>query len=176
MKHQPSLKNIREGKAFYVVAVCFVVDVSKEKVLLLRRARSQMIHGGLWAPIGGKLEWDDFKEADITRKNGDVEDWEHIIEALIRREAKEEANIEVNDFHYLDSVGYIRPDGIPSICLKFAGRYLGGVVRFPNDFEASGWFGEREVKDKEAVLGIPEELERAINVFKSKNISLSTTE
>ncbi|MBI2485003.1 NUDIX domain-containing protein [Candidatus Uhrbacteria bacterium] len=166
MKYTPNIENIREGKPFYVVAVCFPVDVKNERILLLKRAKTQMIHGGLWAPIGGKLEWSDLTNHAPSRDNGTVEDWLDIVELLLKREAMEEANIKVDDFKYIGSVAYVRPDGMPSVCLKFACRYLDGDIHFPDDFEEARWFACGELEDGESILGVPEEIAISLDSFK----------
>jgi len=166
MKHCPSINNIKHNKAFYVVAVCFVVDVEKNKCLLLKRSENEKVHPGKWAPVGGKLEWEDLINAPPTRDNDSVDDWEHVVETLLKREALEEASVDVGDFTYIDSVGYIRSDGMPSICLKFAARYISGEARAMEDFIEYGWFGEGEMSVDESVLGVPSELKRALECFK----------
>lgn len=166
MKHDPGIEHLKTNKAFYVVAVCFAVDIDKNKCLLLKRSLKEKVHPGKWAPIGGKLEWEDLLNTPPTRDNDSVDDWEHIIETLLKREALEESNITISNFHYIDSVAYIRSDGMPSICLKFAARYISGEARAMEDFIDHGWFGVGEMGVDESVLGVPSELKRAIECFK----------
>ena len=66
-----------------------------------------------------------------TRMNGDVLDFENQIEKLLQRESLEEANVEINtDLVYINSVAFVRPDGIPVVLIKFAAKYLSGDVKF----------------------------------------------
>jgi len=63
--------------------------------------------------------------------NGDVIDFENKIEDLLKREAKEESNIDIeNELVYINSVAFVRPDGIPVVLVKFAAKYLSGEVKF----------------------------------------------
>jgi NADH pyrophosphatase NudC (nudix superfamily) len=61
--------------------------------------------------------------------NGDVIDFENKIEDLLKREAKEESNIDIkNELVYINSVAFVRPDEIPVVLLKFAAKYKSGEV------------------------------------------------
>jgi len=63
--------------------------------------------------------------------NGDVLDFENEIEKLLKRESKEEANVEISEeIVYINSVAFIRPDGIPVMLIKFAAKYISGDVKF----------------------------------------------
>ena len=48
--------------------------------------------------------------------NGDVIDFEDAVEDLLIRECKEEASVDINpkNLRYINSVAFVRPDGISS--------------------------------------------------------------
>ncbi len=96
-----SLDKAKPGKLFYVVATGTIYRDGK--CLILQRASNQVAHPGVWGPVGGKLEHQDLKATPPTRMNGEVTDWEHMIESLLIREAKEESGLGVYDFRYLDN-------------------------------------------------------------------------
>ncbi|HRZ29878.1 MAG TPA: hypothetical protein P5052_04020 [Candidatus Paceibacterota bacterium] len=65
--------------------------------------------------------------------NGDVFDFENKVEELLKREAKEESNINIEkELIYINSVAFVRPDEIPVILLKFAAKYKSGEVELEN--------------------------------------------
>jgi 8-oxo-dGTP pyrophosphatase MutT (NUDIX family) len=158
-----TLDKAKPGKLFYFVATG--VPFRDGKCLLLQRSKTETAHGGKWAPVGGKLEHKDMLETPPTRMNGDVVDWEHMVEDLLVREAKEECGLDVYDFHYLDSVVFRRPDAVPVVCVKFACRAKPGEVVFPPEFDAFAWVDEKTVDDLDCILGVPEEVKKTITLF-----------
>lgn len=161
-----SLEKAKQEKLFYVVVTGIIYRADDGRCLILKRSEKEVTHPGKWGVVGGKLEWNDLLSKPPTRKNGDVLDWEHEIESLLRREAKEEANVEVDDFRYIDSVAFRRPDAVPVMCLKFACRYISGDVQIPPEFSESAWVTADEVCERDCIMGIPEEVEKTIKLFR----------
>src|SRR3989344_5653301 len=125
-----SLKDAKEDKLFYFVANVVVYRDSDKKCLILKRHEREKAHPNKYAVPGGKLEWANMPINKPTRMNGDVIDFENAVENLLKREVKEEAGIEIEDkLHYINSVGFIRPDGIPVILVKFSAKYKSGDVK-----------------------------------------------
>ncbi len=158
-----TLDKAKPGKLFYFVATGVIYRDGK--CLLLQRSKSETAHGGKWSPVGGKLEHQDLVNTLPTRMNGDVVDWEHMIEDLLKREANEESGLDVYDFHYLDSVVFRRPDSTPVVCTKFACRAKPGDVTFPAEFDASAWVDATTVDSFDCILGVPEEVKKTIGIF-----------
>ena len=164
MKTKPSFENKKKERAFYVVAIFFVVVAKQRKGLFVKRSDEAKIHAGKWAPVGGKLEWDDFLSTPPTRVHGVVDDWVGILETLVCREAMEEARVRVGHLKYLGSVLYVRPDGIPCFCIKMAGEHLGGDPQLTDEFTSVGWFADGELDASKCVAGLCEELKIAIDL------------
>jgi len=101
--------------------------------------------------------------------NGDVIDFEGAVEDLLARESLEEAGvkIDVSNPLYLNSVAFVRPDGIPVILVKFAAPYVSGEVKVQEgDFTDFAWVNEAEVKEYDCIEGIDEE----IRFFNEKHV------
>lgn len=160
-----SLERAKEKKLFYVVVTGVVFRDGK--CLLLQRSKKEVAHPGVWGPVGGKLEHTDLRESPPTRRNGDVIDWEHLVEGLLHREAKEECGLDVYDLRYLDSVVYVRPDSVPAVCMKFACRGRQGEVRIPPEFDAHAWVDAKSVDTYECILGVPDEVRKTIELFRA---------
>lgn len=99
--------------------------------------------------------------------NGDVFDFENAVENLLKREAQEEAGIEIhNDLRYINSVAFIRPDGIPVMLVKLAARYKAGEVKIEeHSFTDHAWVNAEEVQGYDCIEGIKEEIKKAIDLF-----------
>ena len=161
-----SLKDAKKDKLFYFVVTGVIFRPSDGRCLILKRSKKEVAHPSLWGVVGGKLEWEDLAEEKITRINYDIPNWEEAIEKLLFREAKEESGLEVSDPKYLTSVAFVRPDGVPVICPKFALKYKGGAVKIAPEFDDFAWVNEKEVGSYEIIKGIDKEIALAIVAYK----------
>jgi 8-oxo-dGTP pyrophosphatase MutT (NUDIX family) len=94
------------------------------KYLLVQRGLNRKVFPGKWTVPGGGLEVDDYIDLPA---NG-AGQWYNAIEKSLRREVKEEVNLEVDKLHFLVDIAFIRPDGIPVIVLSHWGDYKSGEV------------------------------------------------
>lgn len=162
-----SIENAKKDKLFYFVANVVVFRDSDNRCLILKRDEREKVHPGKYAFLGGKLEWVNLDLKSHTRMNGDVFDFENAIEDLLKREVYEEAGIELQDeLTYINSVAFVRPDGIPVILVKFAANYKSGEVKLEEGaFTDSRWVNQEEVKKYECIQGIPEEISKTIRLL-----------
>ena len=162
-----SVDAAKPDKLFYFV--CTVIPFRKEdgRCLILKRDEREKVHPGKWGVCGGKLEHGDLDLKHPTRMNGDVADFEGAVRDLLRRESKEEANIELGEeFHLLGDIVFVRPDGIPVVMLQFGGEYAGGEVQpEAGAFTEAAWVNADEVKDYDCIDGIQGEVARTIKAF-----------
>ncbi len=151
-----SLNFAKKDKLFYFVANVVVLRESDARCLILKRDAREIAHPNKYAFPGGKLEWANLDIAKPTRINGDVIDFENAVEDLLKREVFEEAGITIYDFlAYINSVAFIRPDGIPAILVKFAAKYKSGdIVLEKGSFTDFAWVNEEEVKKYECIKGV----------------------
>lgn len=163
-----SLDNAKTEKLFYFVANVIPYRESDGRCLILKRDEREKVHPGRYGVPGGKLEWRDLNMKMPTRVNGDVLDFENEVEKLLAREAMEEAGIEIDDnLKYINSVAFVRPDGIPVVLVKFAAKYKGGEVKpEAGGFTDYAWVTAEEVKNYECIDGIKEEVAKTIEIFK----------
>jgi 8-oxo-dGTP pyrophosphatase MutT (NUDIX family) len=162
-----SIENAKSDKLFYFVANVVVYRENDAKCLILKRDDREKVHPGRWGVPGGKLEWNDMDITKPTRTNGDVLDFENAVENLVKREAREEAGIEINDgLTYINSVAFVRPDGIPVVLIKFAAKYKSGdVVLEKGAFTDSAWVNAEEVKKYPCIDGVYEEIAQTVKLF-----------
>ncbi len=164
-----SLDQAKQDKLFYFVANVVVFRSSDSKCLILKRSEREKVHPGRYAVPGGKLEWADLDISKPTRINGDVLDFENSIENLLIREVREEAGIEIEGpFRYINSVAFIRPDGVPVVLVKFAAQYKSGEVKLEEAaFSDYVWVNESEIEKYSCIDGIKEEVIKTISIFTS---------
>lgn len=133
--------------------------------MILQRSKTEKVHPGVWGVTGGKLEWEDLLQNKITRMNIDVPNWEGLVEKLIKREAKEESGLVIDDLRYLEDVVFLRPDNVPVVCIKFAAKFKSGKVKIPLDFEDYAWVDQKELKKYHHMKGIEREVKRTMAIF-----------
>ncbi len=162
-----SLEHAKQDKLFYFVANVVVFRKSDNRCLILKRHEREKAHPGRYGVPGGKLEWENLDIDHPTRINGDILDYENAVENVLSREAKEEAGIEIEKkLHYINSVAFIREDGIPSILLKFAALYKSGdVVLEESGFTDFAWVNAEEVMEYDCIDGIQEEVKETIRLL-----------
>jgi len=163
-----SLDNAKREKLFYFVANVVIYRESDGRCLILKRDEREKVHPGRWGVPGGKLEWKDLDLDRPSRINGDVLDYENALEDLLKREAKEEANIDIDtaSFAYINSVAFVRPDETPVMMVKVAAEYLGGeVTPEKGGFTDYAWVNAEEVKNYPCIDGIHEEVAKTIAIF-----------
>jgi 8-oxo-dGTP pyrophosphatase MutT (NUDIX family) len=162
-----SIENAKEDKLFYFVANVVVYRESDGRCLILKRSEREKVHPGKYATPGGKLEWIDLDISKPTRMNGDVIDFENAVEDLLFRETLEEAGIEIEkNLYYINSVAFVRPDGIPVILVKFAAKHKSGEVRpNPHDFSDFAWVNAEELANFDCIKGITEEIKKTMDIF-----------
>ncbi len=162
-----SLNKAKQNKLFYFVANVVVYRESDKRCLILKRDKREKVHPGKYAVPGGKLEWEDLDITKPTRINGDVLDFENAVEDLLVRETLEEAGVEIEkELKYINSVAFVRPDGIPVILVKFAAKYKRGEVKpEAGGFTDYAWVNEEEVKKYDCIKGLKEEVAQTIRLF-----------
>lgn len=166
---QVTLEKAKQDKLFYFVANAIVYRKSDGKCLILKRSEREITHPGRYGVMGGKLEWKDLPIDSPDHMNGDVLDYNDIIEKLLHREIREESGVEVYDeMKYINSKGFIRPDGIPVVMIKFTAQYKSGdVILEEGAFTEYAWVDAEEVKNYSCIDGIHEEIAQAITCWTS---------
>ncbi|HIH10986.1 TPA: NUDIX domain-containing protein [Candidatus Woesearchaeota archaeon] len=164
-----TLKSAKQNKLFYVVANVVIYRKEDQRCLILKRSPYEVAHPGKYAVPGGKLEWADLPLDKPTRINDDVLDYENAIEELLFREAQEEAGVEIDfsqGLKYINSVAFIRPDGIPVVLVKYAAPYKSGEVKLEEkSFTDYAWVNAEEAEQYDCIKGIPKEIALTIKFF-----------
>lgn len=165
-----SIEKAKHDKLFYLVANVVIYREGDGRCLILKRHGREKVHPNKYCVPGGKLEWCNLPIGGHTRMNGNVLDYENAVEELLVRESFEEAGVELDlgkGLKYLNSVAFIRPDGIPVVLVKFAAKYkLGNVILEEGAFTDYAWVNEHEVDSFDCIEGIKEEVKNTIRLFK----------
>jgi len=153
-----------KNKAHYVVATAIVVKDGK--FLIAKRAGHEKVCPNQWTVPGGKLEVDDYSK----RPKDTSLHWYNIFEDVLRREVKEETNLDAGNFKYLTSMTFIRPDGIPAVIASFYTDNHEGEIKLCSDLTEHAWVSLEEAKNYDLIEGIYEEFEMMDKILKGQEI------
>jgi len=136
-----------------------------DKYLITRRALDKNVFPGKWAIPGGGLETDDYINLPKTTKDL----WYFAIEKSLRREVKEEVNLEVGKIKYLLDIVHIIPNGTPAIILSFYCPYKSGRVKINKEHTDYAWVTYSQAKKYDLIEGILEEIEIVDKMLKGED-------
>jgi len=140
-------------KAHYLVVTGIVVRDGK--FLITKRASHEPAFPGKWTIPGGKFEADDY----LQREKDTEALWYNIFNDSLRREIREEVNLEIKKISYLTDRVYVRSDGIPTVIISLFAEYHDGDVELCKDLDEHAWVTLEEARDYDFIDGIYEELE-----------------
>lgn len=151
---------MNQKKLFEVVATAIIMEKpftvganEKPKFLIMRRAAHEPFGAGKWTVPGGKMSTDDL----LSMKKQTEDYWYGSIETALRREVKEEANLEIKNIWYLTSLSRITGDGFGNTVLSFVADKAGGKVKLCKDLDDYAWVTTEEAKKYDMFDGILEE-------------------
>ncbi|MFH1423347.1 MAG: NUDIX domain-containing protein [Candidatus Nealsonbacteria bacterium] len=134
------------------------------KYLLVQRSFEKKAFPGKWTVPGGGLEVDDYIDLPASGAG----QWYNAIEKSLRREIKEEVNLEVEKLNYLVDIAFIRPDGVPVIIISYWGNYKSGEIALDDDNIKYAWVTLEEAKNYDLIEGIWEEIEMVDKIIKNR--------
>ncbi len=135
--------------------VSTVIIYNGNKYLLLQRSLSENAFPGKWTVPGGGLSPKDYIN---TKPSTKARQWYFAIVDGLRREVKEETNLEIGQPTLLCDVVFIRPDGVPAIVLSYFAPYKSGKVKIGSDQAGFAWVPVAEAKKYDLIDGILEEI------------------
>ncbi len=149
-----------DDKIFYVSVTGIVVKDGK--FLITKRSENEKAFPGKWTVPGGKMQRADYV---LKPKNaGGL--WYEVAEDVMRREIKEEVNLDVHNIRYVTSIAYERPDGHHCVILSYACDHKSGDVKLCPALTGHAWVSLEEAKKYDLIDGIYDEL-----VLVSKNLN-----
>ena len=112
-----------------IVVTSLIKNPSQDKFLIVKRKPSSKIHPSLWMCPGGK-----------SKKGEDV------LETL-KREVKEETNLEISNLKKISEYEYPRPDGKITFGLCYSSISNTEEVKLNEELEESKWITKEEFKN-----------------------------
>ncbi len=165
-----------DPRLHFVTATAIVVKRGSSgrdapRFLIAKRAAHEKAFPNKWTVPGGKLvrkEYEDLPKVPYTpdQKESVAPQWYHIMDWLVKKEVREEVNVEVEHIEYLTDLVFIRPDGYPVVTLSYWCYYKSGEAKPGKDLTEVAWVTVEEAKEYDLIEGIVEEIEEVDNLLR----------
>lgn len=148
-----------EKKYFKLLATAIIIKEPYKKdvdprYLITQRADHEETFPGMWTVPGGHFTSEDYDEMPNDVGNY----WYNVLEKSLRREVKEEVNVELKNVWYLTSLTWATDKEFPSIVLSFIAEWAGSEVKIDEDTQDYKWVTFEESREYKLFDGILEEL------------------
>ncbi|MFA6416392.1 MAG: NUDIX domain-containing protein [Candidatus Paceibacterota bacterium] len=155
-----------KDKELHRIAITAIIFNQSGQYLITKRSPTKKAFPNKWTVPGGGLEVDDYINDQPTTSAGQ---WYGALEKTLRREVKEEVNLEISKPQYLLDLAFITPQGIPSVVLSYYAAYESGEVKLDEDATDYKWVTFEEAKNYDLIDGILGEIEMVDKILKNKN-------
>ncbi|HSU73041.1 MAG TPA: NUDIX domain-containing protein [Candidatus Binatia bacterium] len=139
-------------KIFYVSTTGIVVKDGK--FLIAKRSEREKAFPGKWTVPGGKFQHGDYHQ--LAPNKGGL--WYEPVERALRREIKEEVNLDIDNIRYVTNITFVRPDAAHCLILSYACDYVDGDVVLCDALTDHAWVSLAEAKKYDLIDGIYDEL------------------
>ena len=155
-------QSVSDNERHRIVLTCIIHD-GRGHYLATKRAPTKKVFPNKWTVPGGGLEQDDYLKTKKTTKDA----WYFVVEKALRREIKEEVNLEIEKPQFLVDLVFIRPDKVPVLTLSYMAKRKSGTVRLEEvDSTEFRWATVQECKKLDFIDGIFEEIAYADKILK----------
>lgn len=151
-----------QDKELHRVSITCIVYNQEGKYLVTKRSPTKKAYPNMWTVPGGGLSVDDYINTPKTYADA----WYNVVETALRRELKEEVNLEVGKLGYLLDMTLVRPDNIPVLVLSFYAPYVSGEVKLDKDSVEYKWVDLAEAKEIDLIDGIYDEIAMVDKIVK----------
>jgi 8-oxo-dGTP pyrophosphatase MutT (NUDIX family) len=147
---------IKDKKSHYI-SITGKIFRADGRVLIVKRAPNEKNYPNRWILPGGKLTTEDY----LNLKPNPDGLWYNVLEKALKRELKEETDLEVENVDYLTDMAFIRGDGIPTLIVACTCDFRVGLVKLPPELTDCAWVNLEEAKNYDLITGVYEELQLA---------------
>jgi len=154
------------NKELHRIATTTLVYKPDSTYLITKRAMHKKVMPGKWTIPGGGLSMDDYINTPSSTEG--AKQWYGALERSLRREIKEEVNLEIGKPELLVDLTFVRPDGIPVLVLSYFASYISGEVKLDEDATEFAWVNLEEAKKYDLIDGIWDEIRQVDEILRSR--------
>lgn len=127
------------------------------KYLICKRSPNEKAFPNKWCVPGGKIEKNDF----VNDPKDTSSHWLAVFEKILRKEIKEETNLEIKNIGYVSNLAFIRPNGYSTIIISLYADHADGEVKLSEDeLTEYAWVTLEEAKNYDLIENIYEQIEK----------------
>ena len=133
--------------------------------LITKRSLNKKVQPGKWCFPGGGLNVDDYINTPPSTSAGQ---WYGALEKSLRRELREEVNVEIEKPEFYTDFVFITPKGVPVMGFTYFAKYLSGEVVLDEDSTEFAWVSLDDAKKYDLITGLWEELRPVDEILKGR--------
>ena len=127
------------------------------KYLICKRSPNEKVFPSKWCVPGGKIEKKDFVNDPKDTSNH----WLDVFEKILKKEIKEETDLEIDNIGYVSNLAFVRPNGFSTIIISLFADHKSGEVKLNEDeLVEHAWVNLEEAKNYNLIENIYEQIEK----------------
>ena len=151
---------LQSNKLHYIAITCIIEK--NGKYLICKRSPREKAFPSKWCVPGGKVEVEDFMKYQKDTSSH----WLYVFERILKKEIREEVNLEIKEIDYISNLAFIRPEGYSTIIISMYAKYdFGNVKLCEDELVDYAWVDLEEAKQYDLIENIYEQLEVAHKKF-----------
>lgn len=136
--------------------------------LVTKRALHKKVMPGKWTIPGGGLKVDDY--INTPPSTTEAKQWYGTLEKSLRREIREEVNLEIGKPEFFTDLTFISPESTPVLCLSYFAPYISGEVKLDDDATEFAWITIEKVGDYDFIDGMAGEIKEVDEILKKRKL------
>ncbi|HEY4508913.1 MAG TPA: NUDIX domain-containing protein [Candidatus Paceibacterota bacterium] len=160
------IKDKIKDKELHRVVTTILIYKPNFIYLITKRALHKKMMPGKWTIPGGGLNIDDY--IDTPTDTEGAPQWYGALENSMKREIKEEVNLEIGKCELLTDLTFVRGDGIPCICFSYYTPYISGSVKLDEDATDFAWVTLKEAEKYDLIDGIWDEIRQVDEILRDR--------
>lgn len=156
-----------KDKELHRIVTTTIIYRSDYTYLLTKRAPHKKVQPNKWCFPGGGLNVDDY--INKPSSSDKITRWVSALEDSLRREIKEEVNLEIGKPEMYTDVAFIQPNGTPVICFCYFAPFISGEVKLDEDSTEFAWVNLIEAKNYDLIDGIWDEIKQVDEILKYRS-------
>lgn len=138
-----------------------------DKYLICKRSENESAFAGKWCVPGGKIEQKDFSSTPKDTSSH----WLGVFEKVLKKEVKEETNLEIKNIGYVSNLAFLRPNGYSTIVVSLHADHLEGDVQVDGEeLVDHAWVSVDEAKEYDLIENIWEQIKLVDERVKTNTI------
>lgn len=143
-----------DNQYLHEVAITAII-IKDGKFLIIKRSATKRRFPNKWTVPGGKLETKDY--LDLSKDTEFY--WYNVLEKVLRREVREEVNLEIKNIEYVTSLATVHADSNPSLVISCVADYESGDISLQlEETDDFAWVSLEDSKKYDLLDGIYDEL------------------